>query len=604
MTGPWIVAALAATSLAAAPKASSELKNPEGEKFPAANAFDGSLTTAWAEGEEGAAGAWIELKLDKATEVASVSIWPGNLSQGRKSLKEYGRPTSLTVTVSTKGEPVTLQVMMPDLVAEGPQRVDLALPEPVQATGVRVTIDDGSDGFVYDGSYIAEIGFDVGRSAQPESVEKHREWLAGTGAESARKKNEDTVVGWFELAANAELGNVEVLSKIMDQAADGAPYVRERAKSVPLGWRVQAIPADETAVDALLKLKNPNAIPAMAMAALRTTGKRGRELREQVEYFEAYAELLGGGRKNVPAWGDTGWEGGALRAFGEPLPVIADVLGNVYVADVGNSRVQRFTEHGVVDKAWGGTEPGITDVWFPKRRTYYVSGAAPGDEPGRFEVPLDLTRVPGKDADGFAVLDAKGRVRVFDATGAPKASWKVRTDEVLESGVGGAAFLEFTGGKLVASWADEVFVYTPAGEEVGTFKITDGAPNGATALKGGKIGFILADKLVMYSVDGFRHGEVQGAGAERGEGYEDWDATLDLAGKLWFLTDEGALIKYKKPGKVDWVVQIDGAPFDRPRIAVKDDVVWIADRDHVVRVDALELHLKVVAAAEAAKASK
>ena len=31
----------------------------------------------------------------------------------------------------------------------------------------------------------------------------------------------------------------------------------------------------------------------VALAALRTPGKRGRELGEKVEYFEAYAELLG-----------------------------------------------------------------------------------------------------------------------------------------------------------------------------------------------------------------------------------------------------------------------------------------------------------------------
>ncbi len=604
MIAPWMVAALTATSLAAAPKASSELKNADGVKFPAANAFDGSLATAWSEAEDGAAGAWIELKLDKPAEIGSVSVWPGNLVDGRKSLKEYGRPKSMTVVVSTKGEPVTVQVVVPDLVTDGPQRMDIALPEPVEATGVRVTIDDGGDGYVYSGTYIAEIGFDLGRSSQPEAVDKQREWLAGTASESARKKNEDAVIGWYELAANAPLGDVAILSKIMGQAADGAPFARDHAKNVPLGWRMQAIPADETAIDALLKLKNPNAIPAMALAALRTPGKRGRELSEQVEYFEAYAEMLGGGRKNVPAWGDTGWEGGALRAYGEPLPVIVDVSGNVLVADVGNSRVQRFGERGVVDKAWGGAEPGITDAWFPSRRKFYVSGAAPGDEAGRFELPVDLTRVPGKDADGFAVLDARGRVRVFDEAGAPKASWKLRTDDVVDSGVGGAAFLEFVGGKLVASWADEAFVYTLEGEEVAKFKITDGSPNGATALKGGKVGFILADKLVMYSLDGFRHGEVQGSGAERGEGYEDWDATLDLKAKLWFLTDEGTLIKYKKPGKVDWAVQIEGAPFDHPRIAVKDDVVWVADRDHVTRVDALELHLKIVAAAEAAKAAK
>ena len=84
---------LAGAATAGTPKASSELKNDDGERYPVSLAFDGLLHTGWAEGEMGdGTGSWLELPLDGLTEVRSVSIWPGNMSLGERSLREFGRP--------------------------------------------------------------------------------------------------------------------------------------------------------------------------------------------------------------------------------------------------------------------------------------------------------------------------------------------------------------------------------------------------------------------------------------------------------------------------------------------------------------------------------
>lgn len=581
-------------------KASSELKDGDGVTHNADLAFDGLLSTAWAEAEPGPGdGAWLELKLDKPTELHSVSVWPYNLDNGAQSAREYGRAKTLTVTVTTKDQPVVVQVKVPDVVKDGPQRIDVPLPAATTGLAVRVTIDEGVAGYLYDGTYIAEVALDFTAADQPPAVQKVAEWAASDAAKTVREKNKDTVVGWFETVANAELGDMETTRKIMAQAIDGAPFVRDHAKSVPQGWRIQAIPPDDVAIEALLKLKNPNAIPAILDASLRTTGKRQRELTGRVEYFQAYAELLGGGRKVIAPWGETGWEPGALQSYGEPLALIIDQLGAVYVADPGNSRVQRFDEHGNVVASWGG-EAAITDQWFKNGRKYYVSGGTPGDGPGKFDNAIDITRVPGKHADGFAVLDSLGRVQVFDSSGAPTISWKVRTDDALEPGVGGSAFLEMCGSRLTVVWESTVFVYSLTGEELGKFDLTDGTPNNATALPGGKLGVMFADQLIGYNLDGFRYGSLL-TGAERGEGFEDWDATLDLDGKLWVLTDTGLAIKYKKPGHVDYVVTVSKDPYDLPRFTVKDDALWITDHDHVVKIDALAIHTKDLVAAEDAK---
>ena len=84
---------------AATARASSTLKNDEGT-HPAAAAFDGQLKTGWGAGVEGPGeGQWVELDLGRSMQVDSVSIWPGNLEDGDRSYKEFGRPKVIQVLV-------------------------------------------------------------------------------------------------------------------------------------------------------------------------------------------------------------------------------------------------------------------------------------------------------------------------------------------------------------------------------------------------------------------------------------------------------------------------------------------------------------------------
>src|SRR5690606_5056940 len=125
----------------------------------------------------------------------------------------------------------------------------------------------------------------------------------------------------------------------------------------------------------------------------------------------------------------------------------------------------------------------------------------------------------------------------------------------------------------VILWGNQGFVYSLTGDELGRFPIADGVPSGAVAFKNGKLGLIFGQELVLYGLDGFRHGGVlRGA---LGKGFESWDVTLDEEGKLWAVTDKGTLTKFKSPGKVEFTVQLDAFSLQVPRLDVYDGLAFI-----------------------------
>ena len=590
---PWLtllpLTLLAAGVAYAAPKASSELKDSEGTVHRASNAFDGLLSTGWAEGEAGdGAGSWIELPFDRPVDVTSVSIWPGNLFQGRRSLAEYGRPRTITITLTAvDGTEVTHQERLPDgrLERAGPQRVDI--PVQAKARKLRVTLDDCYEGGVFTDTFIAEIGVNFVDGANPAIVQKLQDYVDSPAGQKAKQKNYDEVVALLQKIEAAEFGDRDSLRELMDRAGDGPPYLRAQLSRVPYGFRVQALPPDEPSLLALQKTRDGNAIPAFELASIRTSGAEQRKLELQTEYFYALQELIGGGDRNVKVWGQPGWEPGALRSFEEPLNLEVDRWGELYVADIGNHRVVRFSPEGRHNRIWG-TEPNISNVWFAGTRRFHVVGSEPGSKAGMFSNPVDLALIPGKDGEGFVTLDGKGQVQIFGEDGSPIRSWKVRSRYDIRPNVGQEGYVAYAGGRILVVWRNDVFVYDMSSEELNTFELDDGAPNGVEVLKNGKLVMIFSDELIMYSADGFRHGTLMKV-SDLGQGIEDWDITIDAKGKLWVVTDTGLLAKYKKPGKLDFIVDISDVDLIRPRVAVFDGIAYVTDRDRILKFDALAL---------------
>ena len=587
-------------AFAGTPKASSELKDSKGEKHPVSLAFDGLLSTVWAEGEMGdGTGSWIELSLDQTTDVQSVTIWPGNLSEGQRSLREYGRPRTVTVTLLGGDEEVSVESRVLDPGERGALRTDI----PIEGTArkIRISMDETYSGGIFNDMFVAEVAVNFQKGETPKAVGRVADWLEGTSGVRAVEASHEEVLALYEKIGAEQFGDRDALAVLMDRAGDGAPFLRKQVLSqVPAGYRVHALPPDPSAVEALLKLKDSNAIPAIERAALRTRGKVSRDLSLRVEQFRAYQDLVGGGRRNLPPFGDLGWEVGALNGLGEPLPLQIDEYGSVWVADLANNRVQRFSYKGISEKVYGAAEAGISNQLYGVKRTAYVAGSKPGSALGEFDTTLDLQLIPGKDGDRVAVLDGRGQVTVIGEDGAPALNFQIPTSDTLSPGVGGEGYLLYLkGDKLAIVWGNEGWIYTPEGEELGHFELEDGSPTGAIALKNGKMGLIYGNKLVSYHTSGFRDGDLMKG--VLGGGFEAWDINYDEAGKMWVITDSGKLFKLKKPGKVEYQLQVSEFSLEVPRLAVYDGIAFITNQGSILKVDALEILAKQeLAEAEAA----
>jgi hypothetical protein len=581
-----LIATALPTTVEAAPaprvKASSELENDSGE-HPAELAFDGLLSTAWLEGQDGAGkGAWIEIDLRSATEIQSLSLWPGNLSEGKKSYREYSRPH--TISLSLDGKPLGESIRILDEV----QRLDI----PVDATGrvLRVNIDEVYEGFVFTDCAISELALDYVESKGTAQAEL-QEWLASEEGQTASQDWLEELEINYQAHKNAEFGAPEALAWIMDAAGDGAHWLRAPVqKRVHMGRRAQALHSDKEAIDRLRMLKDANSISAFEMAQLRAVGKERAWLEELVEIFYAYQELIGGGNPNVPYWGETGWTAGAIQSFGEPVPIAVDRFGSVYVADVGNNRVQRFAEDGRPDRIWGG-EADIANTWFGRGRPWYVSGSAPGDGPGNFHNPIAIELIPEKEMDLIAIMDAERRVQIFDPDGNQIIGWHLNTNREVEPGLGGEGHLAYlpSKGLLYAFFGSEAIAFDVHGQEILRFDIEDGTPNDVLVYKN-KFLLVYRDAIVRYESDGFRD-RILWDMDDFDQGYEDVDLALDEEGKIWAVTDTGRAFKFKKPGKLEFSVDISEYSLEHPRFCVRDGLIHATDRDRIIVIDALQIKL-------------
>jgi hypothetical protein len=575
--------------------ASSTFVDDEKQRHSADRLVDGLLGQGWAEGDDGnGEGAWFEIDLGRTTDIASVSFWAGNLSKGKQSFKQYSRPRTIVVTLTGgPGAPVEIEYLLEDRMT----RLDLVLDESTQARKLRVDVVDVYEGIIFSEMYFAEVAVNFGRSG--DRMEGLIKWLDGTAGIKAAEQHDQEMKELYKAVKAAEFGDLATLRRIMDQAGDGPDYLRARAKSlVDVGYRAAAIRPSQTAMSALKKLKDPNAIPAIEMAALRSWGRSEREYTDLSEIFYAHQELLGA-RNNLPNWGSTGWELGALQGFGEPLNIEIDRHGNLYVADIGNNRVQRFNYDGRGEKQWGGDSGGITDAWFREGRKFYASGATPGDGPGEFVNPLDLCLIPGAEGEGFAVLDYEMRVQVYDEEGRLRIGWTVDTDARLDPGVGGEGFIAWVPRKkaIYTVIGQYLVGFTLDGDEVLRVELEDGTPNGLEVYKG-KLLMVYGREIVRYDLDGFRWGVVLDEG-DLGVGYEDLDITVDENGKLWAITDKGWAFKFKSPGKLDYKIKLSEVELVRPRIALQEDIIYATDRNRIIRVDALQAKMDADAEAEA-----
>ena len=562
---------------AATVRASSTQKDEDGT-HAAIRAFDGSFGTGWAESAPGTTeGEWLEIDLGRTTQVDNIAIWPGNLKKGSRSFREYSRPRTIQIMIDgkTHGNPIILEDKMHR------KTVDVG----ARARKVRITIQDAYEGIVFTDTHIAEVSINFPNGP----LARYDGWLQSSDAKRRHQQFSDRLDDAYIKHKDTEFGDDASFKFLMDAVSEGPPYAKARVSSyVPLGYRAQATPASAKAMKALRLLKDANAIPAFEMAALRATGEVESQARQTAELLRAHQDMIGQQHANVPFWGDVGWNLGALQSFGEPLAMDMDDAGNILVADTGNNRIQRFTLNGRAEKQWGAGAD-LANAWFETGRPWYASGAMPGTEVGTFTNPVDVTVIPTKEGDGFAALDALGRVQIFDPQGRPVISWTLSTAKKPRPGLGGDGHILYLPKQdaLLAVVQNEARLHALDSEEIASWKITDGAPRAAEADSKGNILFGYGDQVIKYHPDGFRYGTIIDR-EQLGQGHEDFDLALDEKNKLWVLTDNGAIIKFKRPGVVDFRVQAVERPLKHPRIVVRQGMLFVMSDDRIEQVDALQ----------------
>jgi len=567
----------ALTAQAATVRASSTHKDSDAT-YTASRAVDGSFQTSWAESTPGtASGEWLELDMGRSTQIDNVALWPGNLAKGSRTFREYSRPRTIQIMID--GKPHGAKIILADKMHRKIIKVG------ARGRKVRVAIEDAYEGIVFTDTHIAElaINFPTG------PLTRYDNWLQSSDAKRRHAKFIEKLEDSFARQKAAEFGDKEALQFMIDSVAHGPPYATSRVSSlVGVGYRAQAAPSSAKAMKALRLLKDANAIPAFEMAALRATGDLESEATQTAEILRAHQDMIGNQHNNVPFWGETGWNLGAFKSFGEPMGMSMDSAGNMYIADIGNNRVQRFTLQGRADKQWG---PGadLSDAWFGEGRAWYASGAKAGTGIGEFQNPLDVALVPGKEGTSFAVLDAANRVQVFDHEGRPVRSWTVSATKQARPGLGGEGYLVYLpkAKALLAVIQNQARLHGLNGEELGAFSIEDGVPRAVLADPRGHILLGYRDQVVRYHTEGYRFGTVITAD-QIGVGHEDIGMAVDEKRKLWIMTDNGTVTKFKKPGVVDFSVKAVDRPLKGPRIAIKEGMLFVLSDDRIEQIDVLQ----------------
>lgn len=547
----------------------------------AASAFDGLLSTAWVEDKPGqGVGEWLEVDLGADTAVRTVTVWGGHFGS-RDDWRDHHRVAEVTLSGTGPEGAWKVGAVLGDRFASKTIAVDKT------TRTLRVTVDRAYDGAVRDELHIAEIAFDFDEKPDPA-------WEEAIGKAVAKSKTTRDLPTQWPAALDAAYAackaresynkNFEIIGLAAVRGPEWRlPFVQQL---VPVGRRLSALQFDEAAVEMLGRLKDPNAIAYLEVAAAGARREKDRQwLEESVRVFAAYAELMRAPRTSVPNWGSTGMEKGAFRGRGEPLALATDSQGNVWVADTGNNRVQRLTAAGSPDLVIGGAEKGVATRWFGEEGEPYATAAMPGAGPTEFQQPIDLDV---GNYDILAVVDADLRVRTFNADGTPKAQWELPSVWRPTAGQGvSSPIVTWKGDDFYFIVRDEVFVYTADGAQKASFHLEGGPAQSAVIGAGGKLLVRHAGEksLTEYKAeDGFK----LGAWIKKGlpdDGAEDWDLCSDADDSVYIVTDAGFVYKFNKKGKFIKQYQVFENAKDLVRVAAFSNLILVSAKDAIARVE-------------------
>jgi hypothetical protein len=574
-------------------------------KYVSSNVVDGRLDTGWADGAvNNGVGTWIELDMKRSSDIETLSIWPSSFLKGKRNWNQYSRPKVIQLYIDGKAfqEPIRL------LDQPGPVHLKVGS----SGRKIRIEIQESYEGVVYKELVISEIAINFFTEDSKNLLKRWEGYQVSKEAKKYQEKSDEEIEKLFFTYQDND-GDSESLRRLMEIAGEGSDWKRRKVVSyVPEGYRLQAIEPDPKALEALRKLRDSNAIPALENAAYRSDGFLYKKLMRDAEYYYALRELTGGVNRNVPAWGQSGWSNGEMQGFGEPLAIEVNPFLQVMVVDTGNHRVSFYNENGLMKSVWGGSEPAITDKWLSGGRPWYVSGATPKYEGNGLSSPLDLVVVPKKVKKEVTfesyVLNGDGSIVHLNAEGQLLSRGDTNPSFGAVDGMGGTGYLAHISKKkticaIVQSEGiclkerkrteEDVGIETElVFEEVSRFTVSssDGLPSAVEVVKGSKMYISFVNQVVHYSFDGFRNKVVVSKDV-LGSNFEYMDLTIDDNGKLWLLTDASDLYQFTASGKLIEKMHIERFSLQHPRIAMHDEMLYVSSEDQIRTYDIKQMRL-------------
>lgn len=277
----------------------------------------------------------------------------------------------------------------------------------------------------------------------------------------------------------------------------------------------------------------------------------------------------------------TQW-GGANGGFNGPFDLATDTDGNVYVADSGNDRVQKYTPGGSFTTQWGSAGSGNGQFDLPRGITvsdeglvYVVdSGATPldpdndrvqifstsgnfldlwgseGTGPGEFNFPFGVAT---SGAGNVYVTDqGNDRVQKFTPTGLFLLQWgsAANFDQARGIAVGSDGYVY-----VVDAVNNNVQKFDPLGNPVDSFATfgSAGAISGATGITSDPAGnFYLADsgnnRVLHFTPQGTLIEVVGGPGSGSGTFLDPTGVATDCRGNLYVMdSGHGVVQKFGDP---------------------------------------------------------
>lgn len=564
---PTLEAGRAAAPSSAGPKlGASSIARVDGKLQGPELAFDGDLSTGW-QTAEGSNGEWIDIELSPPRLITSLTLFGGRFSSPT-SFAEHNRLAGAEVVVTHRGGVERLPVSVPDAFA--PVTIEIGR----EVKKLRVVLGPAYSGSIYADTSIAELAFNLDQkdAALTSALETWKRSRPGeTQLTAYRARLEEAI-------AAAQTGELGGFSLIADAARRGLEPLRVQAQKLAgPGLALSLLDPEPSALEALKKIGTPEAADALEQARyLLDEGERPAVARAAA-MLRAGVELKQP-RRNLPRWGTSGWEAGALRGRREPLALALDPDEYVFVADTGNNRLQRFDPDGRFERS-SGSAATLEERFFGQEVAPYVAGHRSGDKPGQLTQPISLAWKKEWGKETLLVLDTTLRIQLFDRDFRLQGGAQLSYPEQPTPGLGlGNPQVLWLEGKPAVAWKNDIKVFDLKGKVKKTIHFERPVRTLAVA---GKTLWVHHGGLSLqpYTLNGQKQGVPLALPAE--DAFEDIDLTSDSRGTLYGLSDQGILYTVDGKGKLGTPRRLLDEPTPPLRLAVGKERIFITGGDKI-----------------------